>query len=470
MKKDSIYPLVRHAANITVNDIPDDILNYTKDLFLDTIGCILAGSSADGIKNLRNVINFWGGNRQAKILSFDDKTSAPFAALLNSVMGHARDFDDTHDGAVNHGCVTIVPALLAVCEALSSEGRSALPKSIPCHKISGADFIAALAVGLDVANRFGMAFIPYLHVGWLPTTLWGPFGSAAACGRLMHLNEEKMHNAFGLAYAQIHANRQALVDGALVKRIQPGFSASAGVQSAFFAANDITGARNIINGDFGISALYTAGKVDSKHLTENLGEFFETSNVSIKPYPCCRCTHPVIDSVIAIQKKYHIEWQKIEEGIIYIPPTSMGQIGNIFRVRENPTVDAQFSAQYTAAMTFIKGRPKLQDFEKTNVISRKEIIELASRFKVIEFEKKVSGLTPVEVHIKLKTGKIVKIRTEDIKGSSINPLTHEELILKFNDCLDNSIKEYSNKNRENIIKTINNIMAIENMSELIKIF
>ncbi len=471
MKKDSIYPLVRHAANITVDDIPDDILNYTKDLFLDTIGCILAGSSADGVKNLRNIIDFWGGNRQAKILSFDDKTSAPFAALLNSVMGHARDFDDTHDGAVNHGCVTIVPALLAVCEALSSGAVSALPNTNLPNKISGADFIAALAVGLDVSNRLGMAYIPYLHVGWLPTTLWGPLGSAAACGRLMRLDEIKMHHAFGIAYAQIHANRQALVDGALAKRIQPGFSSSAGVQSAFFAANDITGAKNIIDGDFGISTLYTAGKVDSKHLTENLGKFFETSNVSIKPYPCCRCTHPLIDSVIAMQKKYNIEWQEIKEGTIYIPPTSMGQIGNVFQIRKNPTVDAQFSAQYTAALTFINGGgPKLQDFEEINVMSRKEIIELASRFKVIEFEKSVSGLTPVKLHINLKTGKTLKIRIGDIKGSSTNPLTHEELILKFNDCLDNSIKKYSNKKRKNIIKAINNIMAIEDMSELIKIF
>ena len=470
MKIDSIYPLVKHAANIQLNDIPNDVLQYTKNLLLDTIGCIIAGSSADGIKSLNEVVNFWGGNKQSSIISFDDKTSAPSAAFLNSVMGHARDFDDTHDKAVNHGCVTIVPALLATCEALSSEAGYAIGNVNFPNKISGADFIVALAIGLDVANRIGMAYISYLHVGWLPTTLWGPLGSAAACGRLMRLDENKMYHAFGIAYAQIHANRQALVDGALTKRIQPGFSASAGVQSAFFAANNITGAKNIIDGDFGLSALYTSGKVDSSSLTKNLGEFFETSNVSIKPYPCCRCTHPVIDSIIALQKKYNIRWQEVKEGTIYIPPTSMGQIGNIFQVRKNPTVDAQFSAQYTAALTLIKGDgPKIQDFEMINITSRKEIIELASRFKVIEFEKRITGLTPVEVHINLKNGKTTRIRTEDIKGSSTNPLTYEDLIFKFNDCLDNSIKKYSNKNRENIIKTINNIMAIEDMSELLKI-
>lgn len=469
MGKDSIYPLVKHAANIQAADIPNDVLQHTKNLFLDTIGCILAGSSADGIKNLADVIQFWGGNKQCSILSFDDKTSAPSAAFLNSVMGHAQDFDETHDRAVNHGCVTIVPALLATCQALSSEDKSVFPKAISGRKISGLEFIVALAVGLDVSNRLGMAYIPYLHVGWLPTTLWGPIASAAACGRLLGLDETKIHHAFGLAYAQIHANRQALVDGALAKRIQPGFSASAGVQSAFFAANGITGAKNIIEGDFGISALYTSGKIDRSYLTDDLGKVFETSNISIKPYPCCRCTHPVIESAKSLKQKYQISWQKIESGTIFIPPTSMGQIGNAFRVRENPTVDAQFSAQYTAALTFINGTPRLQDFNKNNIVSRKEVIELAGRLKVVEFEKHLSGLVPVEIHISLKDGKSLKVRTKDIKGSTENPLTSEELVLKLNDCLDNSIKSYSKESREKIVDQFSDILNIQDMSVLINL-
>lgn len=468
-KSDPIYALVKHASNIKIDNIPAEVLNKTIDLFLDTIGCILSGSSAAGIRELKNTIMYWGGREQSKIFCFDEKTNPPFAAFLNAVMGHANDFDDTHDKALNHGCVVIVPALLSVCEALSSEECHLPPGSIPSYPISGADFIASMAVGLDIACRLGMAFIPYLHTGWLPTTLWGPFGCAASCGRLFNFDEEKMGHAFGLAYSQINGNRQALIDGALAKRIQPGFSASAGVQSVFFASNNITGAENIINGDFGIRALYTSGNFDSDCLTDNLGTSFETDQISIKPYPCCRCTHPVIDAALSIRQEHTIKWQDIVEGTIYLPPVSMGQIGKRFHVRENPTVDAQFSAQYTAALTFIEGKPKLDSFRRESVVSKREVIKLASLFKVIEFEKEVSGFTPVEIEIKLENGDQHYLRVENLKGSPSNPMTREEILLKFNDCLDNSIKSYSDEDRERIVQTVNNILTLKNMSELIKL-
>jgi 2-methylcitrate dehydratase PrpD len=257
---DGIYKLAEHAANMRPENIPDHVLNKTVTLFLDTMGCILAGSGSEGISELVEAMNFWGGNKQSTVFSHNTRTSAPEAAFLNSVMCHANDFDDTHDRAVNHGCVTIVPALIAVCEAVHPARNDGANKSLQPRVIGGREFIAALAVGLDVANRLGMAFVPYLHTGWLPTTLWGPFGCAAACGRILDLDTGKMLNAFGLAYSQIHGNRQALVDGKLAKRVQPGFSAAAGVRSALYAALGITGAQNIIDGSFGIPVLY--GPVD----------------------------------------------------------------------------------------------------------------------------------------------------------------------------------------------------------------
>ena len=205
--EDSIDGLVQYAASIRPDEIPDEILKTARDLFQDTMGCILSGSSAAGVRELKEVVDFWGGHRQATVFSFGDKTSAWSAAFLNSVMGHANDYDDTHDAAVNHGCVTLVPALLATCEALSPSLAGPFTGSVRFRKISGREFLAALAVGLDVSNRMGLAFIPYLHVGWLPTTLWGPFACAAACGRLLELDEEKMHHAFGLACSQMQANR-----------------------------------------------------------------------------------------------------------------------------------------------------------------------------------------------------------------------------------------------------------------------
>lgn len=467
---DGIDKLTEYAANISVESIPQEVLDKTEELFLDTMSCILAGSSAEGVSALKEIMCFWGGNQQATVFAHETKTSAPEAAFLNSVMAHGNDFDDTHDKAVNHGCVTIVPALLATCEAIHSKNDNCLNNYFSSRIISGKEFIAALAVGLDVSNRLGMAFIPYLHTGWLPTTLWGPFGCAAACGRILKLDKEKMLNAFGLAYSQIHGNRQALVDGKLAKRIQPGFSAAVGVRSAFYAAMGITGAENIIDGSFGIPALFTKGKIDKEYLSKDLGKLYETSNVSIKPYPCCRCSHPVIDAALRLKEEYDVAWEDIEEGTIYLPPNSMGQIGNDFSIRDNPTVDAQFSAQYTASLVFVNGRPKLDDFKKENIITRKDIVALASRFKIIEYEKDKSGIIPVRLDLTLKDGRKLTTVIEKIKGSRDNPLSQEGLLFKFNDCLDNSVKEYSLEARQRIVLAASNIIHAKDICEIVELF
>lgn len=196
----------------------------------------------------------------------------------------------------------------------------------------GKEFLAALAVGLDVANRLGMAFGPFLHTGWLPTTLWGPFGAAVACGRIMHLDEDQMMNAAGLAYSQIHGNRQALVDGSLAKRIQPAFS-----------------------------------------------------------------------------------------------------------------------AQYTAALSLHNGVPRLDDFAADTVRCRTDVLELAKRFSVVEFETDAAAATPVELNIRLRDGRTFTERVEHAKGSPEYPMTDNDMAAKFDDCLNHAAAAYTPSQRENLI-------------------
>ncbi len=469
-KHDPINYLINHTLAMQEDKIPADVLNKTQELFQDTLACILAGSTSEGIKPLFDTLQLWGGHKQATVFGFSEQTSVPFAAMVNSAMGHARDFDDTHDKALNHGCVTLVPALLALAEFLSSPANAEKSKQqgIPFRKISGREFLAALAVGLDVANRLGLAFIPYLHTGWLPTTLWGAFGCAAAGARLLKMDIEQTSDAFGLAYSQIHGNRQALVDGALAKRMQPGFSAFAGIQSLFMALKGISGARNILQGAFGISELYADSNIDIERITKDLGTSFETSNISIKPYPSCRCTHAVIDAALKIKKEHEFGISDIVSGEISLPPASMGQVGNRFKLRENPTVDAQFSAQYTAALAFIKGKPVLRDFEAEVVSSSDEIIALASLFKTVEFRQDTREMTPIEMKVQLGDGRILEACIDSSLGSPGNPMSREDTLFKFNDCLDNCVKHYTMKQKDELLDSIRNMMNLDDISTLFK--
>jgi len=461
--KDPITSLVAHAANIAPDAIPTEVLQHSANLLRDTVACILAGSSAAGVQAVRETRLFWGGAPQATVAVFGDRTSTPSAAFINSVMGHARDFDDTHDAALNHGCVTIVPALLAVAEML---GEKASASALPVRRLppTGKEFTAALAVGLDVANRLAMAFAPYLHTGWLPTTLFGPLGVAAGCGRLLGFDRERMADAFGLAYAQVHGNRQALVDGTLAKRIQPAFSASAGIQAAFLALRGVSGPRRLIDGAFGYPALYTDGQINTACVTGRLGEFFETSNVSIKPYPSCRCSHPVIDAALRLRREHSVAPEDIASGCIWLPPKSMGQVGNPFAIRTNPTVDAQFSAQYTAALTLLYGTPRLADFDADAVRTRQDIIKLAGCFRTVEHAQDCPGPVPTEVSVTLRSGDTLTARIEHIKGSPGNPMREDELVDKFHDCADHAARPFSADDRQRLLNFCNTILDAEDIT------
>jgi len=122
-KRDRIEELIDFAWEVRAENLPQAVMDKACDLLLDTIACIHAGSSAAGIRGIWESVAVWGGDPQARVIALDGRAPVPWAALVNSAMGHARDFDDTHDGARNHGYVTLVPALLALSEHLGSGGR-----------------------------------------------------------------------------------------------------------------------------------------------------------------------------------------------------------------------------------------------------------------------------------------------------------------------------------------------------------
>ncbi len=446
--------LAEHAADFPAAEIPEGVLSYTADLFLDTVGCIFGGSGADGVGETLATLQRWGGANQASVIPQRIKTNAPNAAFANSVMAHARDYDDTHDEAVLHGCVTAVPALMGACQLRE--------KPTP-----GREFLAALAVGLDISNRLSLSLISYLHVGWLPTTVLGAFGATCAVGRLLGLDAVGMRNAMGFAYAQVGGNRQALIDGTLAKRMQPAFAAVIAVQSAAFAQAGLTAADRFLTGDYGLPALYTGGRIDHDRLTDDLAIRWETANISVKPYPSCRCSHPVIDAALELRDGIEDPAGQIEAGTILLPPTSMGQIGYPFRLRRNPTVDAQFSAQYTAALALVSGRPRLRDFEVGTIRGNTQVLDLADRFEAQERRDGTAGLTPVEIVVRLRAGGERRVRVEVPSGHPAKPLSPDQLSDKLDDNLSYSLRKPDVGERRRIAELLASVGDSADVAELI---
>jgi len=146
--EDFAIVLARFACGLSLGDLPPPVIAATKANVFDTLACAVAGSGARGVAEARDLAIEWAGAPQATILAFGNRVPAHHAAWVNGTMAHARDYDDTHDAAILHAGVSVVPAALAAVE-LRSGAR-------------GGDFIAGVAAGLEIAKdkRAGFFLIP----------------------------------------------------------------------------------------------------------------------------------------------------------------------------------------------------------------------------------------------------------------------------------------------------------------------
>jgi 2-methylcitrate dehydratase PrpD len=238
--------LVRYVSQTTYDKLPPEVVRETKKFILDTIGVGLAGAREPGCSEVVDVVKKWSGHdKGSTIIYYGDKVSPPEAAFANSVLMHALDFDDTLDSSAMHTHVSSLPASLALAEVKS--------------RVSGKEFITAVALGVDLTCRIASAITTPLS--WIRTATCGSFGAAAAAAKTLGMGEQGILNTLGIVYSQTAGNAQCLVDGGLVKRMQPGFSARSAVLSAALASKGVTGATNIFEGEYGFYNLYERGKV-----------------------------------------------------------------------------------------------------------------------------------------------------------------------------------------------------------------
>ena len=421
---DPMQRIIAHYTNLGFEDLPTEAVHATRNLIVDSLACAMAGSAAPLNPEIIERHIRWGGAPEATVLVFGSRLPAPTAAWLNAAMIHSNDFDDTEDTTQNHVFVTILPALLAAGESL---GR-AMP---------GREVIAALAGAADVTLRLNAVVHRSIHSGWLPTTVFGAVSASMAAARVLGLGEDGIANAAGFGYAQSHGNRQALLDGSVAKRLQPAFSARAGVHSAVLAQTGATGPRRIVEGADGVIELFGGGQGDPGALTEKLGEKFHVTRIGMKPYPSCRVSHPHISAALEARERLgHFEASEVESVEVWATPIGHSMIGQPFQIRENPQVDAQFSAQWTTAFSLLRGVPRIAHFDPDAIVSGAEVRELARKIRVRIWVEESLLLVPVRIRVKLKDGREADVTHEKIKGSPEWAMSEKERKEKFFSCAE----------------------------------
>ncbi|MET7396804.1 MmgE/PrpD family protein [Dactylosporangium sp. NPDC005572] len=422
----TVSALARFAVACRDAELPAAVRADVPARVLDILGLALAAGGGPGPAAVLRSVRRWGGTAESTVIGAGDRLPAPAAALVNGTLAHALDFDDTHLPSVLHPSASVVPAALATAEAAGA---------------SGAGLLAAVAAGIEITNRLGMAaYDPVLansiffERGLHATSICGAIGSAAAAGLLLGLDADGVASAMGVAASMGAGLLEANRAGGTVKQAHCGWAAHAGVSAAYLALDGLTGPPSVLEGRFGFFAAYADGRYSAPALLDDLGTRWELLRTAYKPYPSNHFTHPGIDCALVLRAAgldpSTVDW--LELGVAAAP---LRTIGEPLAEKTSPrsTYHAKFSGPYTVAAALLGGGGLgvgLADFEGPLDPDR---LALAAKVSVVP-DARATSLFPHAFAAVLRAGvggTVHEHRVDASKGSAESPLTPAELDLKF---------------------------------------
>jgi 2-methylcitrate dehydratase PrpD len=404
---DVAHDLTRTLARFIVasgfENLPEPVRHEARRTLLNWVGCAIGGSPHETVANAIAALSPFFGPAQATLLGRRERPDILHAALLNGISSHVLDFDDTHIETAIHLAAPVAPAVLALIEHRPASGR---------------ELINALVIGIETELRIGMAVTPaHYHAGWHITGTAGVFGSAAAAGRLIGLDEQQMCWALGLAAAQ-PVGLQVMF-GSMTKSFHPGRAAQNGLTAALLAQQGYTASERALEAKSGWLNVLSSACNPAVFAREG----FEILNNSYKPFACGLVVHPVIDGCLRLREGLAAE--RIERIELAVHP----RVLDVTAIAEPQSgLQGKFSVNHAAAVAIIAGAAGEGEFSDDTV--RAPAIA-ALRRRVSAVSDPGIGKAQARVTILLKTGERRSVFVEHVVGSVENPMSDRMLEAKF---------------------------------------
>ena len=454
--QDAGFTLASFASDIKYDTLPQAVIEHSKMILLDTIGVMLGATTLEKTgEAVVTLVKEGGGRAESTIIGFGGKVPCWMAAFANGTLSHALDYTSSDDHSVAPGGVT-VPCALAMAERIPGT--------------NGKQLIKAIGVGNEVLMRIGGAITRNpMGFGWVSPMLLGVFGSAIAAGSIAGLNDKEMADAIGIALHQAAGTWEMAEDPASTFRaIRNSFVNKTGVLAALMAQNGISAAKSPLEGKHGLYHQYFQGHYDRSLLLDGLGNEFRCLNISFKPYPSCRATHTFIDATLKLVQQYNLAPEDISEVRL-----TVGDMGSKLcfpreqKIQPQTSIEAKFSLPYTVAMTIARRKVTLTDFT-SSAIRDPQILNIAQRVhcQAREFS---APLDPGIVEVTVKDGRVFHEEVETPYGSPKNPISRQDLIEKFRDCANYSVKPLGRSDIDATIAYIDNLEQETDLSKLMRL-
>ncbi len=334
--------LCGHLAAVCFDDLTAAAVREAKRGVLDWVGCALAASSHATVDKLLAVLQEMSGKQQATVLGRRLRLGFLETPLVNGLMGHVLDYDDTHmGGVVLHTSSPVLAALLALAERAPASGR---------------DLMLAYAVGFEAGVRSGRTAPGHHKGGWHLTGTLGSIAAGAAAGKLLKLDRQKLTYALGIATTQAGGMQQNR--GTMCKSFHAGKAAANGVLAALLAERGFDSTQEIIEGRKGFCRIYSDTAAPDE-LTDGLGGPWMIETNGHKPYACGVVLHPLIDAMVAIRHRARVVPEAVSEIALRVHPLVLSITG----VMEPSTgLQSKFSYRHSAAAALVDGNAGIPQY------------------------------------------------------------------------------------------------------------
>jgi len=411
--------LAEYVSTLAYKKIPQEVISHAKLCIIDALGCALFGSTLPWGKIITSFTKEMGKGKGALIWCDGSEVPSTNAPLANGTLIHSFEMDDLHRVGVIHPGSEAIPA----ADALVRRGGH----------VDGKQFITAVIAGYEVGCRVGMTGgASQLRRGFHPSATSGTFAAGAAAAKMLRLNPGKTLHALGIAGTQA-AGLMAAQHSSMVKRMHPGRSAQAGVYGALLAAKGFTGIEDILEAPYGGFCSTFCDNPNLSHLTEDLGERFETLNVGCKPYPCCGSNHTSIDALKKILREHpEVNAESVDKIRIRTTRATKLHVGWAYEPKSMTT--AQMNLPFCVAV-LLHDRDFFVDQITEKSIHSEAVVKTTKKIEVLEDPGLETlgdeGRHGVTLEVQLHDGRSFSEKVLHAKGSDKHPMSRDEAIKKF---------------------------------------
>ncbi|MBD3163058.1 MAG: MmgE/PrpD family protein [Candidatus Eisenbacteria bacterium] len=445
--------LAEWAAETKYEDLTPEAIEAAKAFVYDSLGCAFGGARLHDSRIVERHVAEKGCKPECTVFGSGLKTHAVEAAFLNALMIRAMDYNDIYWKQDPSHPSDLIPAASVLAER---EG------------LSGKEMILGIVLGYEVEMRLCEFAIPGIRErGWHHATLTA-YAAPLVAGRMLQLDADRMQHALGISACR-HFTLGSAVAGKLsmMKNTVDPLATRTGVESAFLARDGYSGPENVLDGKEGM--FHCLGPDwDTDALVGGLGKSWKITDCGMKAYPTEALTHTPITATLYLLRENDLAAEKIKEVRIETIARAADILSDPAKYDPRTKEAADHSLPYCIAAALVDHKVTPEQFEEAKIMEPR-LREQLPKVKVLaneEFEKLFPKIQPCRVEIETTDGTVFERRIDIPKGDPRDPMTREELGIKFDALAGPSVSE---TRRAEIRETVFGLDRLAKAEELIRL-